>query len=106
MAGPAHNIGEDERQKRFKKPAADAIQHLDGQEPGRIVKPYAKPAAQRKRSEDGLSKRPSSWPRDSGDRKRQAGRGMRDGARRHRPRGLGADRAETFQNLWRDAASF
>ena len=57
MAGPAHDIGEDERQKRFKKPAADAIQHLDGQEPGRIVKPYAKPAAQRKRSEGEQQKR-------------------------------------------------
>jgi hypothetical protein len=27
MAGPAHDIGEDERQKRFEQPAADAIQH-------------------------------------------------------------------------------
>jgi hypothetical protein len=37
MAGPAHDIGEDERQKRVEKAATDAIQHLDGQEPGRIV---------------------------------------------------------------------
>jgi hypothetical protein len=35
MAGPAHDIGEDEGQTRFEKPAADAIQHLNGQEPGR-----------------------------------------------------------------------
>ena len=57
MAGPAHDIGEDEGQKRFEKPAADPIQHLNSQEPGRIVKPYAEPATQRKRGESEEQKR-------------------------------------------------
>ena len=44
MAGPAHNIGEDEGQS-VEKPTAHAIQHLCGQQPGRIVEP-AQAAAQ------------------------------------------------------------
>jgi hypothetical protein len=35
MTGPADDIGEDEGQKRFEKAAADGIQRLNGQEPGR-----------------------------------------------------------------------
>jgi hypothetical protein len=70
MAGPAHDFGEDEGQKRFEKAAADAIQHLNGQEPGRIVKPHAEPVTQWKRSEGEEQKRLATERIRSGDEQR------------------------------------
>ena len=75
MAGPAHDIGEDEGQKRFEKAAADAIQHLNGQEPGRIFKPHAEPAAQRKRGEGYEQKRLAAERVRPGDKNRHQDRG-------------------------------
>jgi len=75
VAGPAHDIGEDERQKRFEKAAADAIQHLNGQQPGRVVRPHAERAAQRNRGESEEQKRLAPEVIRPGDEQRHQNRG-------------------------------
>ena len=49
MAGPTHDIGKDERQKRIEKPATDAIQHLDGARTDRQTTCKARRAAEAQR---------------------------------------------------------
>jgi len=75
MAGPAYDIGEDEGQKRFEKTEADAIQHLNGQEPGRIRKPHAEHIAQRKRDEGEEQQRLATERIRSGDEQRHQDHG-------------------------------
>jgi hypothetical protein len=66
----------------------------------------ASPCEAKMHEADGFSRRPSAGPRDSGDRKRHVGHGMREGTCRHGPRGLLADRAEVFQNPRRNPETF
>lgn len=94
MAGPTHDIGKDERQKCIEKPAADAIQNLHRQEPGRIVEGHAKKATQRESGECEQQERPATQRIRSGHQQGHKDRGeLRDdnggGGEARFPTGIG-----------------